>query len=83
MIKTIQNIKYKKISWLNDVKKIILKKLINNDPYLVDMIMDYVITEDNILNSNICSYCDEFIHELQHDITKKHYYFMCDNCIKF
>ena len=65
--------------WINNTKKILIKKLKNNDPCLAKTIISFVYDEKEYENPFICSYCNENIYNI--NTSNKYYYYICSTCL--
>lgn len=83
LLTTIRAVKKDKLDWYFKVKLILLRKLHNNEPKLVDYILTYlgINSEKDIRKGRICSYCREFMYDFEDDLSIPFYYFICNNCL--
>ena len=83
MMDSLQKLKDDKIQWYHEVKEILLLKLYNNEPELVNTILSFIGINNtiDINKGHICSYCSQFIWEFHHDINERFYYFVCGDCL--
>lgn len=83
LLYTLELVKQEKLLWYKKVKTILLRKLINNEPRLVDNIFDFlgISKEEDILKGHICSYCSNFMYDFHHNIEDTFYYYICGECL--
>ena len=83
LVNILQEKREQRNQWINSVKIILLKKLQNNEPMLVNTIFSYLgyndKTDDNI---ELCTLCHEYIHNYELNIGNySYYYYICCNCL--